>query len=33
MLDQLRTLAFQNRKLRAARDLMLLQLMSGEVSL
>ena len=31
MLDQLRTLAFQNQKLRAARDLLLPRLMSGEV--
>jgi type I restriction enzyme S subunit len=32
MLDQLRTLAFQNQKLRAARDLLLPRLMSGEVA-
>ena len=32
MLDQLRTLAFQNQKLRTARDLLLPRLMSGEVT-
>jgi type I restriction enzyme S subunit len=32
MIDQLRILAFQNQKLRAARDLLLPQLMSGNVS-
>jgi len=31
ILDQLRTLAFQNQKLRAARDLLLPRLMSGEI--
>jgi type I restriction enzyme S subunit len=31
MLDQLRNLAFQNQKLRAARDLLLPRLMSGEI--
>ena len=31
MLDQLRTLALQNLKFRAARDLLLPRLMSGEV--
>lgn len=32
MLDQLRMLAFQNQKLRAARDLLLPRLMSGELT-
>ncbi len=31
ILSQLRTLAFQNQKLRAARDILLPRLMSGEV--
>lgn len=30
--DQLKTLTFQNQKLRAARDLLLPRLMSGEVA-
>lgn len=33
MVDQLSTLAFQNQKLIAARELLLPRLMSGEISL
>jgi type I restriction enzyme S subunit len=32
ILDQLRTLAFSNQRLRAARDLLLPRLMTGEIA-